>query len=225
MDRTNVSALPSGEDLNGLPNQFVLSHPDLNTVFVREAGMALREAGWPCRAVTAYTDRPEVWWRRLLSLVGRTAGVDLDREFRRRLLKSSPWETIDTFPMWELARIAAIRAKMDTRLVDMLFHRGIQSLERRTIRALTPSATHVYCYEYSAQETFEAATRLGIRKIYEVPSPEYDFVERLLADEMRAFPELRTRATPYFERVKPSDWNAARNGISPTWLWSIRRSR
>lgn len=33
--------------------QFVLSHPDLNTSFVREAGTALREAGWRCRAVTA----------------------------------------------------------------------------------------------------------------------------------------------------------------------------
>lgn len=182
--------------------QFVLSHPDLNTVFVREAGMALHEAGWPCRAVTTYVDRPGAWWRRLLSSVGRTVGVDLDREFRRRLLKSSPWTAVNSFPLWELARISAIRAGADPRLVDMLFHRHIRSLERRTIQLFDRSTTHVYCYEYSARETFEAATRLGIRKIYEVPSPEYDFVERLLADEMRAFPELRTRATPYFERVK-----------------------
>jgi glycosyltransferase involved in cell wall biosynthesis len=182
--------------------QFVLSHPDINTVFVREAGMALREAGWPCRALTAYVDRPDVWWRRLASLAGRVAGVDIDREFRRRLLKSAPWDAIDTFPPWELARIASMWAGADPRVSDMLFHRGIHSLERRTIRALGPSTTHVYCYEYSAAETFEAAARLGVRKIYEVPSPEYDFVERLLADERSAFPELRSRATPYFDRVK-----------------------
>lgn len=182
--------------------QFVLSHPDLNTGFVREAGMALREAGWKCRAVTTYVDRPELWWRRLLVRMGRMAGIDVDREFRRRLLKSSPWDTVGTSPLWELLRIAAIRAGTDVRFVDMLFHRSIHSLERRTIGALDASTTHVYCYEYSACDTFEAATRRGIRKIYEVPSPEYDFVERLLADEMHAFPELRQRAAAYFERVK-----------------------
>jgi len=182
--------------------QFVLSHPGINAVFVREAGLALREAGWPCRAVTGYVDRPDLWWRRFLSLAGRMSGVDLDREFRRRLLKSSPWDAIETFPLWELVRIAAMRAGMDARVVDIIFHRGIHSLERRTIRAFDASTTHVYCYEYSAFETFKAATRLGIRKVYEVPSAEYDFVERLLADERRAFPELRTNATPYFERVK-----------------------
>ena len=182
--------------------RFVFSHPALNSVFVREAGLALREAGWPCHGVTGYIDRPEVWWRRVVSQVGRITGVDLDREFRRRLLKSSPWDTIDTFPLWELARIATMRAGMDVRLSDMLFHRGINSLERRTIRALDASTTHVYCYEYSARATFEAATDLGIRKIYEVPSAQYDFVERLLHDELRAFPELRRPAEPYFERVK-----------------------
>jgi glycosyltransferase involved in cell wall biosynthesis len=182
--------------------QFVLSHPDINTIFVREAGQALREGGWWCRAVTGYVDRPEVWWRRLLVLAGRMAGADLDREFRRRLLKTSPWNVIDTFALWELLRIAAIRAGADARLVDSLFHRAIHSLESRTIRVLEPSTTGVYCYEYSACETFEAATRLNIRKIYEVPSPDYDFVEHLLAAEMRAFPDLRRRTEPYFERVK-----------------------
>lgn len=178
--------------------------------------MALQEAGWPCRAVTNYVDRPEDWWRRLLSRIGPSVGFDFDREFRRRLLKSSPWTAIDTFPPWELARVAAIRAGVDARLVDMLFDQGIHSLERRTIRAFDASTTHVYCYEYSAKETFEAATHRGIRKVYEIPSPEYDFVERLLADEMHAFPELRTRTTPYFEKVKAgrlerrrSEWHLA----------------
>lgn len=182
--------------------QFVHSHPDINTVFVREAGLAFRESGWPCRAVTGYVDRPEVWWRRLLSQTGRTVGVDLDREFRRRQLISSPWDAVDTSPAWELMRVAALRARMDARLGDLLFHKSIQSLERRTIGIFDPSTTHVYCYEYSARETFEAAEQRGIRKIYEVPSPEYAFVEALLADEMRAFPELRTGATAYFERVR-----------------------
>ena len=182
--------------------QFVLSHPDINTIFVREAGQAIREAGWWCPAVAGYVDRPEVWWRRLLVLVGRIAGTDLDREFRRRLLKTSLWNAIDTFPLWELLRISAIRAGADARLVDRLFHRRIHSLDSRTIRALEPSTTSVYCYEYSACETFEAATRLNICKVYEVPSPEYDFVERFLAAEMRAFPELRRRTEPFFERVK-----------------------
>src|SRR5258708_3715889 len=177
--------------------QFVLSHPDINAGFVREAGMALREAGWSCRAVTGYVDRPDLWWRRLLSLVGRMTGVDLDREFRRRLLKTSPWNAIDTFPLWELLRIAASRAKADARLIDRLFDRGIHSLERRTIGLLDTSTSCVYCYEYSARETFEAAARLGIFKIYEVPSPEYDYVERLLAEETDVFPELRRSAEHY----------------------------
>lgn len=182
--------------------RFVLSHLDINGVFVREAGKALREAGWPCRAVTSYIDRPELWWRRLLTAAGRIGGIDLDREFRRRLLTCSPWNSIETFSLWELLRVAAVRVGADVRLVDMIFHRGLASLERRTIKAFDSSTTHVYCYEYSACATFEAATRLGIRKVYEVPSAEYDFVERVLAEQRSEFPELRTTATPYFERVK-----------------------
>ena len=182
--------------------QFVLSHPNINTIFVREAGQALREQGWCCQAVTGYVDRPKAWWRRLLVQLARIAGRDLDREFRRRLLKSSPWDEVHTSPVWELMRVAAIRGGLDARVGDMLFHKGIQAMERRAIDILDSSTTHVYCYEYSARETFEAATRMGIRKIYEVPSPEYAFVERLLANEMSAFPELRTRATGYFERVR-----------------------
>lgn len=164
--------------------------------------MALREAGWPCLAVTHYVDRPQLWWRRLVSAAGKAIGADLDREFRRRQLKSSPWTAIESYPLWELLRIAALRAGADARLVDMVFHRGIHSLERRAIRAFDASTTHVYCYEYSAQATFEAATQRGIRKVYEVPSTEYDFVEQLLAAEMRNFPELKSRATPYFHKVR-----------------------
>ena len=152
--------------------------------------------------MTGYVDRPEVRWRRLLSQMGRMTGVDIDRAFRRRQLRSSPWDAVYTFPAWELMRVAAMHAGMDARLGDMLFHKSIHSLERRTIGVLDEATTHVYCYEYSARATFEAAARKGIRRIYEVPSPEYAFVERLLAEEARAFPELRTRATPYFERVR-----------------------
>jgi glycosyltransferase involved in cell wall biosynthesis len=182
--------------------RFVLSHLDVTGVFVRQAGQALREAGWPCRAVTGYVDRPELWWRRLMSLAGRMSGIDLDREFRRRLLQFSPFDAVESYSPWELLRIAAIRTGTDIRLVDMIFHRGLRSLERRTIGALDSSTTHVYCYEYSACATFEAATTLGIRKVYEVPSAEYEFVERLLAEQRKAFPELRTRATPYFESLR-----------------------
>src|SRR5690349_13019132 len=101
--------------------RFVLSHPDINTVFVREAGEALRESGWSCHAVTHYVDRPDAAWRRLISAFGRLVGLDLDREFRRRLLQSSPWTTIDTYPLWELLRVASLRARMDARVSDMLF--------------------------------------------------------------------------------------------------------
>jgi glycosyltransferase involved in cell wall biosynthesis len=181
--------------------RFVLAHPDINTVFVREAGLALREAGWPCRAVTSYVDRPQAWWRRLLAKAGRVAGVDVDREFRRRELKSAPWESVGTSPFWELLRIAALRSGLDARLGDMLFNRALASLERRAIGTFGEQPTHVYGYEYCARQLFAAASARDIRRIYEVPSPEYAFVERLLGDELRAFPELRTAATPYFERL------------------------
>ena len=54
----------------------VLSHPDISAVFVRETGAALRDAGWPCRAVTHYIDRPEIWWRRLVAQLGQMLGIE-----------------------------------------------------------------------------------------------------------------------------------------------------
>ena len=180
------------------PN-FVLSHPDITAGFVRETGVALRDAGWRCEAVTHLVDRPEALWRRAICRAGRLLGLDLDREFRRRALVDPPWSSIATFPLWELLRVATLRLGWDRRVSDMVFERATTSLDRRTARALRPDVTHVYGYEFSACETFEAAARRGIGRIYEIPSPEYSFVERLLAAETATIPELRTGADPYFE--------------------------
>ena len=182
--------------------RFVLSHPDITTGFVRQAGVGLHRAGWSCDAITHLIDRPNAWWRRALCAGARLVGIDLDREFRRRTLVDSPWNSIDTFPVWELLRVASLRARLDRRLSDMIFQRAINSLERRTCRRLQAHATHVYAYEFSARATFEAAAQRGIGRIYEIPSPEYNFVEELLAREMAMMPELHEPEDAYFARKR-----------------------
>lgn len=182
--------------------RFVLSHPDITTGFVREAGTGLRRAGWSCDAVTHLIDTPDASWRKALCAGAKSVGIDLDREFRRRTLVDSPWNSVDTFPVWELLRVASLRARMDRRLSDMIFQQAINSLERRTSRALQRNATHVYAYEFSARATFEVAAQRGIGRIYELPSPEYNFVEELLAGEAMLMPELNEPEDAYFARKR-----------------------
>src|SRR5436309_2880594 len=98
---------------NGQMPRIVHSHPDLTTIFVQEAGKAFRERGWPATAVTHYVDRPDLLWRRAIAGIGRAAGMDLDREFRRRELIDCPWERIDSSAGWELLRLAALRSGLD----------------------------------------------------------------------------------------------------------------
>jgi len=182
--------------------QFILSHPDITAGFVRQAGLGLRRAGWKCDAITLMVDRPDALWRKSICAIGKRFSLDLDREFRRRSLVDPPWNSVDTSPVWELLRVACLRAQLDRRIPDIIFERAINSLERRTIRALSQSITHVFGYEFSARATFEAAAKRGIGRIYEVPSPEYNYVEELLAAEMAMIPELSGPGDAYFARKR-----------------------
>src|SRR5207248_720487 len=52
----------------------------------------------------------------------------------------------------------------------------------------------------SSLASFQEAQRRGLARIYEVPSPEHDFVEGLIRSEIEQFPELDDGKRTYFLR-------------------------
>jgi glycosyltransferase involved in cell wall biosynthesis len=92
------------------------------------------------------------------------------------------------------------KIKADPRLVDAVWERGILSFDRGVARRGLASVTGIYSYEYSALASFQEAHRRGLARIYEVPSPEHDFVEGLIQCEIERFPELDDGKRRYFRR-------------------------
>lgn len=65
-----------------------------------------------------------------------------------------------------------------------------RSLDWKVARSLNPTKTSaVYCYEDGALETFRAAERLGIRRIYDLPIGYWRAARRILSEEAGRRPE------------------------------------
>jgi glycosyltransferase involved in cell wall biosynthesis len=86
-----------------------------------------------------------------------------------------------------------VRLLQDPVVGDRLFHWARDGFEQWVSRQLD-GLDLIYGYEYGSLGIFQRARQLGVRTVYDLPSPEHDFVERLLAPEYARFPEL---ITPY----------------------------
>jgi glycosyltransferase involved in cell wall biosynthesis len=165
-------------------SRITFSAPGLNPS-IEEGARALWDAGLLGEFCTTLA-LPE---NGVLLRAGRRLDLALrskvSRHLERRSVSALPSGAIKGFPFWELARTVLSRLGADRRICDVVFDHGIRSFDRAVARRLQQS-TAVYCYEYSAHETFRAAQRRGLYRIYEVPSLEHDFVERLIDREIGA---------------------------------------
>jgi alpha-maltose-1-phosphate synthase len=120
----------------------------------------------------------------------------LRRELSRRAFAEVPPPKIVSSPLRELVRLAAGRLRLHALTrhefgwasVDAVYH----ALDRRLARDLRASritAATVYAYEDGALESFKAARRLGMRRVYHLPIPYWRLLQGLLAEERDRRPD------------------------------------
>jgi glycosyltransferase involved in cell wall biosynthesis len=192
-----------------------LAHPGVGP-FVQQTAQALFEAELLTGYWTTFCDRPEASWRKLIVSLTRAMGIDLEGELQRRAVTSVPLHLVRSNPFWEILRSLLSKIGADARLVDAVWDCGIFRFDRRVAKLALESTDAIYGYEYSALASFREAQRRGLARIYEVPAPEHDFVEKLIQFEIDQFPELDDGRRSYFvERQEQrterrrQEWNLA----------------
>jgi len=169
----------------------LLSHPTGNA-FVRALLATLHEAGLLGQFETGIAVRGSEPWLRWLPSGWR-------REALRRHF-DLPADRLVTHPAMELARLAALRAGVTflTRheqgrfSVDAVY----QAVDRAVAEALPQTRSRrdiraVYAYEDGALETFRAARRLGLGRVYDLPIAYWETSRRLMEEEQQRMPHWR----------------------------------
>ena len=177
--------------------KIVLAHPGVGP-FVQQTARALLEVGLLASYWTTFADQPEARWRQVLIQLASLIGANLEQELGRRAVREVPASFLRRAPYWEIIRSLLTKMGADPRIIDLVWEREIFSFDRGVAKRGLENATGVYGYEYSALASFREAERHGLARIYEVPSPEHDFVENLIQREVEQFPELDDGRRRYF---------------------------
>jgi glycosyltransferase involved in cell wall biosynthesis len=179
--------------------KITLAHPGVGP-FVQQTARALLEEDLLASYWTTFVDQPTAFWRRTLVQAGRMLGLNMERELERRAVTEVPLEFLRAYPCWEVLRSVLTKMRADPRLLDSVWEYGVLSFDRAVARTGLNEINAIYGYEYSSLATFDEAKRHGLACIYEVPSPEHEFVEALIQHEIERFPELDNGTRNYFRR-------------------------
>jgi glycosyltransferase involved in cell wall biosynthesis len=165
---------------------FLISHPTGNENS-RQAALALAEAEqlfefWTCLGTEA--------GREPSGAVQRW----LDRILSRRALPAAVYRRSRFVPLRELLRHLAGSTKSEwlrsLATIDQVY-RGLDAATARRVGE-SPDVSGVYGYEDGCLETFRAAERAGVKRIYELPMGYWRAWRRLLLEERERQPEWAT---------------------------------
>ncbi len=174
----------------------LLAHP-APTPFVQQVGRALYEADALRMFATTLMDDANAPWQKLASNTAQYLGVDLAKQISRRAITEFPQSIAIDYPWAEVGRILLSKIDKDKRPTDMFFHWARDRFDAWVAKNMLDDCQVVYSYEYTCLKTFQTAQERGIARIYDVPSPEHDFVENLLEAEFDQFPEIQTPYRQY----------------------------
>ena len=181
--------------------QIVLAHL-IPAPFVQQVGKALFEKGMLKRFATTFIDRPDAKWRNTLCHFAKLFKVNLAKELSRRAVTEFPLSLVANYPWREVVLNLVGRLDKDKRPTDMVFHWGLTGFDRWVAKEALAGANAVYGYEYGCLATFQSAKQKGMARIYDVPSPEHDFVENLLHEELAQHSELYTPYRKYTKKLQ-----------------------
>jgi glycosyltransferase involved in cell wall biosynthesis len=165
----------------------LLAHPTGNT-FSRAAARAFIASGWLQEFDTCFNWNPNTPLARLLP-------YSLASRLSRRSFTDIPQELQHSHPWRELLRLAGV----DRHLPWLKRHeRGPLSIDAiyrsfdRHVAARLPALKGlkaVYAYEDGALRTFQAAERLGLRRIYDLPIGYWRAAQQIFQEERELKPD------------------------------------
>jgi hypothetical protein len=80
-------------------------------------------------------------------------------------------------------------------LADAAWELQERDFDRWVSRSLLCNIAGVYTYEHAALQTLRKAKKLGVFGFLEQPAPHFAFFQRVLAEEVRRFPEIANSET------------------------------
>jgi glycosyltransferase involved in cell wall biosynthesis len=169
--------------------------------FTQQVALALDERGLLDKFYCTLVNDPESVWQNLARAAGRITGKDVARDLARRAVTEIPVAKVTRYPFRETSRMLIKRIFGNATLDDRVFHWARDGFDSWVAKNLN-GVDAVYGYEYGVKATFARAQQDGIRCIYDLPSPEHDFVENLLIEETKRFPELQTPYRRHVERLQ-----------------------
>lgn len=179
-------------------NSITLAHL-APTPFVQQVGRALYEAGLLNQFATSLVDRPDTPLFNSLSTLTKLVKFDFKKQLTRRAVTEFPLSLVKDYPWQEIIRILVGRFDKDQRLTDIVFHWENTGFDKWVAHHILADSLVVYGYEYTCLATFQTAKKRQMACIYDLPSPEHDFVENLLYEELKIDPKLNT---PYRKYVR-----------------------
>jgi glycosyltransferase involved in cell wall biosynthesis len=181
------------------PMKVTLAFPG-TAPFAQQAARALYESKMLRRFVTTYHYMPNSWLSRIAAAIGEIGGIDLVRDLKRREITEIPCEIVTSFPLWEMLRVGLDKLKIGPVWVDRVWDCGSHRFDKIVAERELEGANAIYSYEYTCLESFKAAKRRDIVTIIDLPSPDSVFVEKLLADEVVKFPNVKHAHSDYFHQ-------------------------
>ena len=167
--------------------KILLAHPTGNT-FSRAAARAFLEAGWLQEFHTCVCWNPS-------SLLARLLPASLAPQLSRRSFADVPLPLQYSHPWRELLRLSGVSRHLPWLGRHEYGPLSIDSIYRsfdRQVAARLPALTSLkalYAYEDGALHTFQAAERLGLRRIYDLPIGYWRSAHRIFQEERELQPE------------------------------------
>jgi glycosyltransferase involved in cell wall biosynthesis len=175
---------------------------------------ALMEAGVLDAFVTTFAYRSDGWIGAALKRLPPSTAERLSRQLGRRSIDQVDSGLVHTYPIWELARTAAMKLTRGPIAADLMWDQLSFSFDRLVARRYVPRTEAIQAYEYTALSTFQRAKKEGVARILCLPSLDSLHFEELQRREKVEWPELAGRYDAYFDAKFERRYARRRNEIA-----------
>lgn len=167
----------------------IISHPN-TAPFIQASVRGYHQKGLLDKYITTFMDHPDYW---LSSAIKRLL-PSMERELSRRAVINIPIDKTVNYPYGELIRTLAGKYT-NPRITDFIWEIVETGFDRKVATYLHKKHRLVHVYEHAGLATIQRAKALGIISLYEQPSQHHAFFTRIVEQQFRHFPELKTSAS------------------------------
>jgi glycosyltransferase involved in cell wall biosynthesis len=176
----------------------VFAYPG-NMADAQNNARAMMEAGVLDAFVTTFVYRRDGWLAASLKRLPRSLGDRVGRQLARRAIDQVDARLVHAYPMWELARTAAMRVARGPIAADLAWDYLSHRFDRLIARRYVPRTESIHAYEYTALDAFRRAKVEGVARVLYLPSFDSRRFEEILRRERGEWPELASPHDAYFD--------------------------